>query len=200
MGLLFQPRPDRKPSGSSVALPYTGVAAIVGDPTGGSGTGAVNVFSQSGGSWSIGTQLNTPAGSVAFGTSVAPSSGGINAIVGDPQGNPATCQPGPAPGTATVYNFAGASWSSGTPLTTPPNSMAFGTSVALSGSGTTAAVGDPCGGPIGYGGVAVFSFQSTLSPTTVTALANPTRRLRVLRSATRQPWHPSRGAVHRRGR
>ena len=34
--------------GTSVALPYTGVAAIVGDPTGGSGTGAVNVFSQNG--------------------------------------------------------------------------------------------------------------------------------------------------------
>ena len=140
--------------GTSVALPFTGVAAIVGDPTGGSGTGAVNVFSQSGGSWSNnGTPLAAPAGSVAFGTSVALSSGGINAIVGDPQGTPAdACQAGTGPGTATVYNFAGSSWSPGTPLAAPVNSTAFGTSVALSGNGTTAAVGDPCGGPDGTEG------------------------------------------------
>ena len=161
--------------GTSVALPFTGVAAIVGDPTGGSGTGAVNVFSQSGGSWSNnGTPLAAPAGSVAFGTSVALSSGGINAIVGDPQGNPNTCQAGTGPGTATLYNFQGGSWSSGTPLTVPANSVTFGTSVALSGSGTAAAVGDPCGGADLDGAAAVFSFQSTLSPTTVTASPNPT--------------------------
>ena len=161
--------------GTSVALPYTGAAAIVGDPTGGSGTGAVTVFSHSGTSWTAGTPLAAPAGSVTFGTSVALSSSGINAIVGDPQGTPQDqCLPGTGPGTATLYNFEGASWSAGTPLTIPPNSSAFGTSVALSGSGTTAAVGDPCGGPDGDGGVTVFSFQSTLSSTTVTASANPT--------------------------
>ncbi len=109
--------------GTSVALPFTGVDAIVGDPTGGSGTGAANVFSQSGGSWSNGTPLTAPAGSVAFGTSIALSSGGINAIVGDPQGNPNTCQAGPGPGTATLYNFQGSSWSSGTRLTVPANSV-----------------------------------------------------------------------------
>ena len=161
--------------GTSLGLPYTGVAAIVGDPTGGSGTGAVNVFSQSGGSWSIGTPLAAPAQSVAFGTSVAMSSSGINAVVGDPQGSPQDqCLPGTGPGTATLYNFAVSSWSAGTVLATPPNSSAFGTSVALSGNGTAAAVGDPCGGSDEDGGATLFSFQSTLSPTTVTASANPT--------------------------
>ncbi len=161
--------------GTSVALPYTGVAALVGDPTGGSGKGAVNVFSQNGGSWSAGTPLAAPAGSSAFGTSVALSSGGINAIVGDPQGTPLNqCQVGTGPGTATIYTFAGSSWSPGTRLSPPANSSAFGTSVAISGNGTTAAVGDPCGGPDGDGGAAVFSFQTTLSQTTVTASANPT--------------------------
>jgi hypothetical protein len=159
--------------GTSMALPFTGASALVGDPTGGSGKGAVNVFSQNGTSWSTGTPLTAPVGSVAFGTSVALSSSGINAIVGDPQGDPIACAPAPGPGTATLYNFAGSSWSLGTPLATPANSSAFGTAVALSGNGTTAVVGDPCGGPDGFGGASVFSFQTTLSPTTVTTSANP---------------------------
>ncbi len=160
--------------GTSVALPFTGAAAIVGDPTGGSGKGAVNVFSQSGGSWSDGTALAAPSGASAFGTSIAMSSSGINAIVGDPQGTPENqCLPGTGPGTATIYNFSGSTWSAGTHLTPPANSLAFGTSVALSGNGTTAAVGDPCGGPDGDGAAAVFSFQTTLTPTTVTAAASP---------------------------
>ena len=66
-------------------------------------------------------------------------------------------------GTTTLYNFAGNAWSSGTPLQTPVNAGLFGTSVALSGAGTTAAVGDPDGNTDSDGQVTVFTLQSTLA-------------------------------------
>ena len=64
MGLRFPTPAGSSAFGTSVALPFTGAAAMVGDPTGGSGKGAVNVFSQSGGSWSDGTAARRPGGFV----------------------------------------------------------------------------------------------------------------------------------------
>ncbi|MGP8059015.1 MAG: beta strand repeat-containing protein [Acidimicrobiales bacterium] len=152
--------------GTSVALSFSGVAAIVGDPEGGgSQTGAADVFSFNGLSWSTGTALTAPPGSVSFGTSVGISDSGTRAIVGDPGTNQA--------GTTTLYNFAGNAWSSGMPLQTPVNAGLFGTSVAFSGAGTTAAVGDPDGNANSDGQVTVFTFQSTLAQAVVTASATP---------------------------
>ena len=152
--------------GTSLALSFSGVAAIVGDPEGGgSQTGAADVFSFNGVSWSTGTALAAPPGSASFGTSVAISDSGTRAIVGDPGADQA--------GTTTLYNFAGNAWSSGTPLQTPVNAGLFGTSVALSGPGTTAAVGDPDGNTDSDGQVTVFTLQSTLAEAVVAATTTP---------------------------
>ena len=75
-------------------------------------------------------------------------------------------------GAATVYTFANGSWSAGTALTPPTSSEAFGTSVALSGAGTTALVGDPNGGAAFSGTATVYTFNGT-SWSAGTALTDP---------------------------
>jgi hypothetical protein len=159
--------------GTSVALSLSGSTAIVGDPTGGgSNKGGADVFSFNGLAWSSGTSLATPAGAADFGTSVSLSSSGTTALVGDPQVPAGSFATGP--GEATVYNYQGPGWFPGVALTPPANSGQFGTSVGLSGDGLTAVVGDPLGNEDSDGAATVFSFDSTLAPSTVTASATPT--------------------------
>jgi hypothetical protein len=156
--------------GTALALSQTGSVALVGDPTGGSsGTGAATVFTESAGAWSQNASL-TPVGAPAqFGASVALSASGLTALVGDPGALiPGTVTP---IGTATLYDFSG-SWSAGTPFAVTPNAVGFGTAVALSADGTTAAVGDPNGGLSG-GNVTVFSLDATTAATSLSASANP---------------------------
>ena len=132
--------------GTSVAMSSDGTTVIEGDP--GVTGGAASVFTYNGSTLSAGTALTPPTGAVSFGTSVALSANGRVALVGDPDSFNSSTGTG---GTATIYTFNGTSWSAGTPLP-PPNTATdtasyFGTSVALSASGTTALVGDPGGGP-----------------------------------------------------
>ena len=93
-------------------------------------------------------------GSVYFGTSVALSSNGTVALVGDPSGAGGT-------GSATVYTLTSGVWSSGVALTAPAEAGSFGTSVALSGSGTIALVGDPYGGENGTGAATVYTYTTS---------------------------------------
>ena len=143
--------------GTSVAVSAAGTVAVVGDPQGGvAGTGAVTVFTDTT-AWSSGTPSTPPAGTAAFGTSVAISGGGTTVLVGDPGAT--------GGGSATAYTLDG-TWSPGTPLVAPEMSVAFGTSVALSAAGTVAVVGDPPGGGAGTGAVTVFTDTTSWSPGT----------------------------------
>ena len=126
--------------GTAVALSTSGSTLLAGDPSGNNnGGGAATVYGYTGTSLSTGTALTPPASPISFGSSVAMSASGTTAIVGDPGSSPA--------GAATVYTYNGTSWSPGTALTAPVDGFSFGTSVAISANGTTAIVGDPCGGP-----------------------------------------------------
>ncbi len=111
--------------------------------------------------------LVPPTTAFAFGTAIATSSNGTIALVGDPEGGGGTNT-----GAATIYTFANGSWSAGTALTVPASSRAFGSSVALSGAGTTALVGDPNGGAASSGTATVYTFSGT-SWSAGTALTNP---------------------------
>jgi len=164
-GTQLAPPAHAKAFGTSLALSQTGDVGLVGDPQGGAaGTGAATVFTNVASLWSANSSL-VPLGTPAqFGTSVALSASGTTALVGDPTAA--------SFGTATVYGYQGGVWGAGTPLFPNANSTLFGTSVALSGDGTIAAVGDPNGGITGE--LTVFSFDSTKLPTALTASANPT--------------------------
>ncbi len=124
--------------GTSVALSNDGSTALVGDPeaTDAIGSGAATVFTGTG--WSTVVSLASPNTSRTFGASVALSSSGSTALVGDP-----TASSG-AHGIA--YSYSGSSWGTRSMLVQPSHAKAFATSVALSGTGTTALVGDPTGG------------------------------------------------------
>ena len=110
--------------------------------------------------------LVPPTTASSFGTVIATSSNGTTALVGDPYGGAAQH------GAATVYTFANGSWSAGTALTPPTSASAFGSSVALSGAGTTALVGDPDGGA-GFTGTATVYTYSGTSWSAGTALTLP---------------------------
>jgi uncharacterized repeat protein (TIGR01451 family) len=128
--------------GSSVALSAEGNTAIVGGPAdnSGSGPGAAWVFTRSGGVWTQqGSKLVGSGGDVQtnLGVSVALSGDGNTAVVGGDGNNAAT-------GASWVFTRSGGVWTqhgaklvgSGT-----AGSAEQGFSVALSGDGTTAAVG-----------------------------------------------------------
>ena len=122
--------------------------------------------------------LVPPATASSFGTVIATSSNGTTALVGDPYGGAS------GTGAATVYTFANGSWSAGAALTSPASPSAFGSSVALSGAGTTALVGDPNGGAGQLGTATVYTYSGTSwsagTPLTVPANAG---RARTSRSA-----------------
>ncbi len=159
---LLTPPAGSQAFGSALATSSNGTTVLVGDP----GANQATVYTSSGGQWSSGVELTTPMGSVSFGTSVALSSNGAVALVGDPSG-------GGGDGAAYVYTLTSGVWSSGVALTPPSGSVSFGTSVALSGPGTKALVGDPDGGTetVGIGAATVYTF--TTSWNSGTNLASP---------------------------
>ena len=152
--------------GTSVALSSNGTIALVGDSSGGGGTGTATVYTLTSGVWSSGVALTPPSGSFSFGTSVALSGSGTTALVGDPDGGTENV----GVGAATVYTFTG-SWNDVANLASPATPAAFGTSVALSNSGSIAVVGDPMAGPNQRG--LVTSFSGTSWATTATLEIKP---------------------------
>ena len=120
--------------GSSVAI--TGSTAVVGAPSGNSGTGAAYVFLRSGTAWSQQAELTASDGRFGdqFGHSVAIS--GFTAFVGAPAANSND-------GEAYPFVRSGAAWYQMTALTDSNGTGfdGFGASVAIVGS--TAVVGAP---------------------------------------------------------
>jgi hypothetical protein len=137
--------------GFSVSISDDGTTAIVGDPDGGDGSGNAIVFRYDGSSWDSGTELTSSFIPKDFGFSVSISDDGTTAIVGDPDG-------GDGSGNAIVFRYDGSSWDSGTELTSSFSPSSFGSSVSISGDGTTAIVGDPLGGD-GSGNAVVFRYD-----------------------------------------
>jgi hypothetical protein len=132
--------------GQSFALSGDGNTAIVGGPLdnlygGSSAVGAAWVFTRSGGVWSQqGSKLvGTGAiGRANQGTSVALSADGNTTIVGGPYDG-GTFEP---TGAAWVYTRSGGVWTQQGPKLTG-GFAGLGRSVALSGDGNTAIVGEP---------------------------------------------------------
>jgi hypothetical protein len=135
--------------GFSDAISADGNTAILGGPFDNSGTGAVWVFTRSGGTWTQQQKLtgNDLNGTAELGWSVALSADGNTAIVGGPGDNDST-------GAVWVFTRSGSTWSQQGPKLTGTNatgagcaqpgvvgSAELGYSVAVSGDGNTAIVG-----------------------------------------------------------
>lgn len=123
--------------GRSVALSADGALALVGDPSGLNGHGAVWVFAR-GASWTQQSRIvDEEASPVAhLGRSVALSADASTVIAGGP-GDAA------GKGAAWTFTLSGANWTQRGKLTGAGESAEghFGRAVALSGDGTTALVG-----------------------------------------------------------
>ena len=150
--------------GTSVAFSSSGRYLAVGAPADTSGAGAVWIFTRSGKTW-VQTQKLTPksgeeTGAGHFGESVALSSTGKTLFVGAPEDNS---------GAGAAWVFAGKTSlaQEGAKLTAKSGeetgSGHFGTSVSLSGAGTTAIVGAP-GSSSGTGAAWAFVAGSKKSP------------------------------------
>ncbi len=147
--------------GWSVALSADGTTALVGakndeDPNGealgpDSGAGSAYVFTRADGDWTQQAKLAADHGDAhdEFGTSVALSTDGTTALVGahfdeDPNGTKRD-PPDPTTGAGSAYVFARANgdWSQQAKLAADDGNPQdyFGSSVALSGDGTTALLG-----------------------------------------------------------
>jgi uncharacterized protein (TIGR03437 family) len=152
--------------GTSVALSADGNTAIVGGSFDNAGTGAAWVYTRSGGAWSQQGSKLVGTGAVKSplqGNSVALSADGNTAIVGGP-GLPGDRGVGQGVGAAWVYTRSGGVWSQlGNDLfiTGAVGVAAQGASVAISGDGNTAMVGDPSDN--GYNGAA-WVFVKIVSP------------------------------------
>jgi hypothetical protein len=120
--------------GTSVALSADGNTAVLGDPTTGlffAGQGLALVFSRSGSTWTEQAELESPGEHASFGDSVALSSDGNTAVIGDSGDSDAW-----------VFTRSGSNWTQhGEKLTASGESDSFGSSVALSSTGTTAVIG-----------------------------------------------------------
>ena len=128
--------------GESAALAGSGLAALVGDPTG--YAGAVWAFTSTGSSWTQGGEElkapnSLPGPDPCFGCSASVSADGNYAIVGAPVTSPEQT------GAAYIYVRSGASWVKQRKLlpTGEPRHTEFGRSVAISGDGSTVIVGGP---------------------------------------------------------
>jgi len=124
-----------------VALSGDGTTAMVGAPL--KSNGAAYAFT-SGASWADQSNLPFDTGNSAsenFGLSVALSNDGNTAVVGADYATGVSANTG----AASVYTSGGGSWSKVATLTASSGVAddLFGTSVALSGDGTTAMVGAP---------------------------------------------------------
>jgi FG-GAP-like repeat len=131
--------------GASVALSADGNTAIVGGPGDNSGNGGVWVFTRSGGKWTQqGSELigdDVVGGDAGQGTSVALSADGNTAIVGGPNDGQYDLQ-----GAVWIYTRSGGKWTQQGSKLVPDDvtdgcCAQFGTSVALSADGNTAAAG-----------------------------------------------------------
>ena len=126
--------------GSSVAVSSEGTTALIGGPADASSVGAAWVFTRSGSTWTQqGSKLkgSGESGNADFGSSVAVSSEGTTALIGGPTDASSV-------GAAWVFTRSGSTWTQqGSKLTGTGESGegAFGSSVALSGEGTTALIG-----------------------------------------------------------
>ena len=131
--------------GTAVAITAAGTEALVGDPTGGGGTGAASSYSAPSGTWSAtttATALTAPPYPGAFGTAVAVSGDASSAFVGDALGtdtNPALA------GTVSAYSANGRFWNLGTVAVPPANASSFGTTLSMSSPGTSVLEGDVFG-------------------------------------------------------
>ena len=143
--------------GGTVAVDTDGGTALVAARGYNNFTGRVTVFARSGGAWSAQATLapaDLTAGD-AFGTSVAISGDGNTALVG-------ALYKASRSGVVYVFGRSGTIWVQSAVLTapTPTPGDAFGTSVALSGDGSTAAIGIP-NRAVGFnnavGAVAIFT-------------------------------------------
>ncbi len=125
--------------GSSVSLSSDGNTAIVGGQFDNTDTGAVWIFTRSGGDWTQQGNKLVGTGSVdgaCQGCSVSLSSDGNTAIVGGYDDNSGA-------GAAWVFTRSDAVWSQeGGKLVGNPASV-FGNAVSLSGDGNTAIIGEP---------------------------------------------------------
>src|SRR5204863_1204091 len=127
--------------GISVALSADGNTAVVGGNNDNSSAGAAWVYTRDGGGvWSQqGAKLvDTGAGAVEQGFSVALAADGNTALVGGPQSSPG------GPPAAWVYTRSGGVWNQQGPKligTDAVNGAGQGFSVALSADGNTAVVG-----------------------------------------------------------
>ena len=145
--------PDRTIQGVSLAVSQDGNTLLVGGPGSGA-AGAAWVFTNVGGVWTqqggklAPNNASPPSGgSSSFGDSVALSSNGSVALIGAPfdQNQGSTV---PQAGAAWVFFRSGSTWSQGSKLipnnaivATNDHGSLFGSSVALSGDGTTALIG-----------------------------------------------------------
>lgn len=133
--------------GSSVALSNDGNTALIGGDEDNAGAGAAWVYTRSGTAWTEQAKLtgdgpigSDEQGNGAFGASVALSSAGEVALVGAPADDLGN-------GAAWAFSRSGATWNSlgakiGINSANNPDGM-FGSSVALSGAGTTLLIGAP---------------------------------------------------------
>jgi hypothetical protein len=146
--------------GASVALSTDGNTVMIGGPEDNTATGAVWVFTRSGGVWSQqGPKLTGgEEGNSQFGVLVALSADGNTALIGGPGDNDDA-------GAAWVFTRSGGVWSQQGPKLTGTGETAiggiggFGVSVALSADGNTALIGAPGdnGGLFGKGAAWVFT-------------------------------------------
>ncbi|HXB65535.1 MAG TPA: hypothetical protein VNV42_11745 [Solirubrobacteraceae bacterium] len=143
--------------GYSVALSEDGDTAMIGGPEDDTATGAVWVFTRSGGVWSQqGPKLTGgEEGNSQFGVYVALSADGNTALIGGPGDNDDA-------GAAWVFTRSGGVWSQQGPKLTGRGETredGFGVSVALSADGNTALIGAPGdnGGLFGKGAAWVFT-------------------------------------------
>jgi FG-GAP repeat len=146
--------------GYSVALSEDGDTALIGGPEDDTATGAVWVFTRSGGVWSQQGRRLTGGeeGNSQFGVLVALSADGDTALIGGPGDNDDA-------GAAWVFTRSGGVWSQQGPKLTGTGETeiggigGFGVSVALSADGNTALIGAPGdnGGLFGKGAAWVFT-------------------------------------------
>ena len=133
-------RPVADEFGTSLALSADGSTAVIGAWGTNNSEGAAYVFDHTNDSWSLGGTLSAPDGAAGdqFGTSVALSQSGTAALVGAPAG-------AGTDGAAYVFTGPAGSWSEQAELTASGGQAGdeFGNAVALSSSGSTAAIGTP---------------------------------------------------------
>jgi len=151
--------------GASLALSNGGNTALIGAPSSNSGSGEAYVFTRAGTRWTRQQTLNIAGtgytGYASLGQVVALSSNGNSAVVG------ASGASLNANGSAFVFGRSGTTWALRQQIApAAANDSSFGESVALSGDGSTALVGE-------YNAAHVYLFSASASagPPTVISVS-----------------------------